>query len=163
MILTNVFTRDAHGYDPAQPLELGNYPKLWTEVSWIKLGRAQTLTTGGEPCPEMFIGGYDGSHTPDAWPLFDPAAAHPPELARAPGPPYLFDRLDGAEYPMAWGLTNDMLGYFIPAYDFVVDDAAPYIDEAYGYYYEETNSIGPSGWPTIERTFGEILDRRPGR
>jgi hypothetical protein len=163
MILSNVFTRDAHGYDPAQPLELGNYPKLWTEVSWIKLGRAQAFTAGGEPCPELFIGGYDGSHTPAAWPLFDPAAAHPPELSLAPGPPYLFDRLEGADYPMAWGLTNDMLGYFIPAYDFVVDDAAPYIDEAYGYYYEETNSIGPSGWPTVERTYGEILDRRPGR
>jgi hypothetical protein len=64
---------------------------------------------------------------------------------------------------MCWGLTNDMLGYLMPAYDFELDADAPFIDEAPGDHYEETNSIGPNGWPTIRRTFGEILDRRPGR
>jgi hypothetical protein len=62
---------------------------------------------------------------------------------------------------MTFGLTNDMLGYMIPSYDYFVDERAPYIDEAFGFYYEETNSIGPRGWPTIEQAYLDILERRP--
>jgi hypothetical protein len=161
MLLNGIFERELHGYDPTLPLELGNFPWLWTEVSWIKLGRAQVFTAGGEPCPEEFLGGYDGSHTPAGTPLVDPLSTHPPDLAAAPDAPYLYDRLEGAEYPMTFGLTNDMLGYMIPSYDYFVDERAPYIDEAFGFYYEETNSIGPRGWPAIERAYLDILERRP--
>jgi hypothetical protein len=63
---------------------------------------------------------------------------------------------------MAWGLTNDMLGYLMDGYDYVLDDAAPFVEEAPGDHYEETNSIGPSGWPTILEAYEEILGRRPG-
>ncbi|MBI5501327.1 MAG: hypothetical protein HY907_13865 [Deltaproteobacteria bacterium] len=161
MLLNGIFNRELHGYDPTYPLETGNYPWLWTEVSWLRLGRAQVYTVGGEPCPEQFLGGYDGSYTPDSLSLVDPGSAHPPDLSAAPGPPYLYDRLEGAEYPMTWGLTNDMLGYLIPSYDYFLDEHAPYIDEAFGFYYEETNSIGPEGWPAVERAYLEILERRP--
>lgn len=162
MLLNKTFRdREIHGYDPTLPLESGNFPHLWSEVSWIKLGRAQVLTFGGEPCPELFLGGYDGRYTPDVWPIVAPDQPHPPDLTRAPGPPYLFDRLEGADYPMAWGLTNDMLGYMIPAYDYFVDELQPYVEDAFGDHYEETNSIGPNGWPTIERTVLEMLERRP--
>ncbi|MBN1771198.1 MAG: hypothetical protein JXB32_08065 [Deltaproteobacteria bacterium] len=162
MFLNHTFRdREIHGYDPTYPLETGNFPHLWSELSWIRLGRAQALTFGGEPFPELFLGGYDGSHTPDAWPLVAPDQPHPPTLETAPAPPYLFDRLEGADYPMAWGLTNDMLGYMVPAYDYFVDELQPYVEDAFGDHYEETNSIGPNGWPTIERTVLEALERRP--
>ena len=162
MLLNRTFRdRETHGYDPTLPMDLGNFPQMWTEVSWLKLGRAQVLTFGGEPFPELFLGGYDGSFTPDAWPLVAPGQPHPPDLAAAPSAPYLFDRLEGADYPMAWGLTNDMLGYLVPEYDYFIDELAPYVDDAFGDHYEETNSVGPNGWPTIERTVLELLERRP--
>jgi hypothetical protein len=41
------------------------------------------------------------------------------------------------------GLANDELGYIIPEYDFELASPLPYINEAEGDHYEETNSIGP--------------------
>jgi hypothetical protein len=163
MMLNDVFDRERHGYDPTYPLETGNFPWIWTEASWLRLGRAQIYTIGGEPFPELFIGGYDGSRTPAGATILHEGRTNPPDLSLAPDGPYLFDLIADADYPMCWGLTNDMLGYLMPAYDFELDADAPFIDEAPGDHYEETNSIGPNGWPTIRRTFGEILDRRPGR
>lgn len=165
MLLADVFRRSAHGYDPTRPLERGNYPKTWTEISWLRLGRAQVLTFPGEPSPELLIGGYDGSHTPSIWPIVDETATNPPVLTRRPPGPYLFDRLRdlGAEYPMGWSTTNDMLGYLMPSYDYELHPAAPYIEEAPGDHYEETNSIGPNGWPTMEAEFEQVLAGTPGR
>lgn len=162
MMLNHTFRdRETHGYDPTLPTDVGNYPQLWSEVSWLKLGRAQALTFGGEPFPELFLGGYDGSHTPAGLELVAPGQSHPPDLTAAPDGPYLFERLEGADYPMAWGLTNDMLGYMIPEYDYFLDELQPYVEDAFDDHYEETNSIGPNGWPTIERTVLELLERRP--
>ncbi|MBN1771373.1 MAG: hypothetical protein JXB32_08940 [Deltaproteobacteria bacterium] len=161
MLLLEVFPRAAHGYDPTFPLDLGNFPRIWTEICWLRLGRAQALTIGGEPPPEVFLGGYDGSHTPDLWPLVDLSRENPPDLALAPPPPYLFDELTAVDFPMAWGLVNDMLGYFVPAYDYELDAAGPYVEEAPGDHYEETNSVGPNAWPTVEAEFDRVLERVP--
>ena len=99
--------------------------------------------------------------TPAGIPIINPDNPNPPDLSAAPAGPYLFDRLEGADYPMFWGLTNDMLGYFMDPYDFELAEAGPYVEEPPGDHYEETNSIGMAGWPTVEAEFLEILSRRP--
>ena len=171
MMLGHVFHRDdVHGYDSSIPAGPANLPWIWTEVSWIRIGRAQAIGVGGEASPELFIGGYDGSHTPecartsqslDTTSLSHPDNINPPDLSQAPGPPYLFDRLDGADFPMAWGLTNDEIGYLIPSYDFVLAHPGAYITEAPGHHYEETNSLGESAWPTMEQNVIEMLTWKP--
>ncbi len=167
MMLGGVFHRDdIHGYDPGLPVGPGNFPKLFTEVSWLRIGRAQTLGIPGEPTPEHFVGGYDGSSTPacydgflDPDSLSWPSNPNPPDLSLAPAGPYLFDRMRsaGAEYPMVWGLTNDEIGYLVPSYDFELASPGAYLNEPPGDHYEETNSIGPDAWPSIEGLLLDIL------
>jgi hypothetical protein len=41
------------------------------------------------------------------------------------------------------GLANDELGYIIPAYNFELAATNPWVEEAEGDHYEETNSLGP--------------------
>jgi hypothetical protein len=36
-----------------------------------------------------------------------------------------------------------MLGYIMPDYNYVLDPGSPYMEEADGDHYEETNSLGP--------------------
>ena len=50
---------------------------------------------------------------------------------------------------MVFGLTLDFLGYIVPRYNFVLDPVAPYLQDAPGDHYEETNSVGPRAEPEI--------------
>lgn len=171
MMLTHVFHRDdVHGFDDTRPASADNLPWIWTEVSWIRIGRAQAIGICGEPNPEIFFGGYDGSHTPecaisardlDTTNLSHRDNPNPPDLSQAPGPPYMFDRLGGADFPMAWGLTNDEVGYIIPDYNYILASPGAYITEAEGHHYEETNSVGPSSWPIIRGHLIDLLEWNP--
>ena len=75
---------------------------------------------------------------------------NPPQVDSAPEGPYLKERMN-ADHNWIVGLGNDELGYIIPEYNFELDDRIPYIDEAEGDHYEETNSLGP-------RTIGLLYD-----
>jgi hypothetical protein len=118
------------------------------------------ITAPGELFPELSVGGYDGTYTPPAYDLVQTNPAHctepaktgyrgcnkmPPDLSKAPKTGYLFELVDKeARYKWLLGLTNDMLGYIVPSYDYVLDKDDPYYAEPpEGDYYEETNSIGP--------------------
>jgi hypothetical protein len=107
------------------------------------------------------VGGYDGAFTPPGVDIIDPTNSNPPDLTAAPEAPYLRDiaraSRPGVEYVFALGLTNDFLGYLIPAFDYKLDPDSPYFAEAEGDHYEETNSIGPSGWPAIEENIKSLL------
>jgi hypothetical protein len=174
MIYNDVFhihRRDYGGFDRLRPITEDNMPSFDTEISWIRIGPAQAITMPGEVAPELLIGGYDGSRTPECaydWriergTLCSTDNENPPDLSRAPGPPYLFDFMNerGSQYTMVWGTTDDFLGYFIPSYDYQLAEQGAYIEEAPGHHYEETNSIGPSGWPELERNFVGILVYEP--
>jgi hypothetical protein len=171
MMLSHVFHRDdVHGFDDTRPASEDNLPWIWTEISWLRIGRAQAIGVGGEPNPEIFHGGYDGSHTPecaieardlDMTNLSHRDNENPPDLTQAPGPPYMFDRLRGADFPMAWGLTNDMIGYLIPDYNYVLARPGAYITEAEGHHYEETNSVGESAWPIVRGHLIDLLEWKP--
>ena len=130
-----VFTREVF-----QEMD-GNY--LETEMALVNLGPVQLLSVPGELLPELAVGGYDGGHihAPDV-PLVKANNPNPPQVDQAPPGPYLKDRMHGT-YRFIVGLGNDELGYIIPEYDFVLGDP-PYVSEAEGDHYEETNSVGPA-------------------
>jgi hypothetical protein len=166
-----VFVRELYNYDPTRAIDprSGNIPDVLTEVAVIDVGRATMLTAPGELDPAEVIGGYEAPcpYTPggcDA--LIDEGSELPPDLSRAPTGPFLGDRLlarrssSGTEAEQVWllGLTNDFLGYFIPEFDYVLASGLPYIGEAPGSHYEETNSIGTTGWPRIRGRMHELID-----
>lgn len=165
-----VIRREIYEFDPALPIDdPTNLPKIETEVAVVGIGRAGAIAVPGEAFPELMIGGY-GGETGDfsnQWDVIetmrdcDPETDDEcvvPEIDLAPQPPYLFERL-GADYPMTWGLTGDMLGYLVPAYDYKLHPTQPYFEEYPGDHYEETNSVGPRTWPTIEENLIGLLER----
>ena len=133
-----------------------------TQVSVVDVGRATFVTVPGELDPSLFVGGYDGAYCPAGRELVDTTRPNPPDLEAAPAPPYLRDlaRAD-AEYVYLLGLTNDEVGYLIPAYDYELDPEMPYLEEAEGDHYEETNSLGPSAWPVVEARLEGLLAWTP--
>lgn len=164
-ILGNIFTpRPTFDWDPEMPLIANrNEPSLETEVAVIDIGRAQILTGPGELDPALFVGGYDGSYTPMGVEIINASEENPPDLSRAPPAPYLRDLMrSDAEQRYFFGLADDFLGYFIPEFDYVLHPSNPYIDEAAGEHYEETNSVGEDGWPTIETNIRALLAWEPG-
>ncbi len=128
---------------------------LETESALINLGPAQFLSVPGELFPELAIGGYDGSHlNVPTKPLIDPDNINPPKLQQAPDGPYLKDRMHGT-YRFVIGLGNDELGYILPEYDFVLGDP-PWVSEAEGDHYEETNSLGIETFSKVD-TAADVL------
>ncbi|MCA9661726.1 MAG: hypothetical protein KC486_25535 [Myxococcales bacterium] len=125
------------------PEDGGDTMRIQTEMSVINLGPIQMLSVPGEILPELTIGGYDGSRVnAPGVPLIDPNNTNPPDVDAAPQGPYIKDRMGGT-YRWIIGLGNDELGYIIPDYDYQLADTMPYVDEAEGDHYEETNSLGP--------------------
>jgi hypothetical protein len=163
-IVGQIFTpRPSYNWDETMPLIAGdNEPDLLSEVAVIDIGRAQILTAPGELDPALFVGGYDGSYTPMGMDIINTSEENPPVLSMAPEAPYLRDLMRAdAEYRFLFGLANDFLGYFIPSFDYLLHPSAPYIEEAAGEHYEETNSVGPMGWPKIEMNIRELLAWTP--
>jgi hypothetical protein len=155
-------TRDVFEFDETRPVGPTNQPKIRTEVALVDIGRARLVTIPGELFPEIFVGGYDGSLTPAGVDLIDPENENPPELTMAPGAPYLRERAAaGFDHVFLIGLGNDQMGYLIPAYDYELNPVLPYLTEAPGHHYEETNSVGPLGWPTIENRLDGLIEWAP--
>jgi hypothetical protein len=142
--LVEVFDRPFHGYDDTQPIDVGNFPYIESRVSYLQVGPVAMISAPGELHPELFIGGYDGSRTYGR-DFIDPNNENPPPVAMAPEPPYLQDLLlmnDGVQFGLLLGLTEDFAGYIVPSYNYILG-SSPYIEEADGDHYEETNSVGP--------------------
>ncbi len=124
-------------------VEIDGKQYVTTEMGVIELGPVRMLTVPGELLPELAVGGYDGSQMfTDMADLIDPNNPNPPDLGQAPAGPYLKQRI-GSPYTWIIGLGNDELGYIIPQYDFELAAENPWVDEADGDHYEETNSLGP--------------------
>lgn len=87
-----------------------------------------------------------------------------PELVSGTGeetdPPALKDlaKQYGVEDLVVIGLANDEIGYILPPSDFVLDDNMPYLQEAEGDHYEETNSVGPDCAGDLAEAFEKALD-----
>ncbi|MDD5657333.1 MAG: hypothetical protein PHF00_08790 [Elusimicrobia bacterium] len=123
-------------------LEPGQRPWVESEVSVVDIGPVRLLGVPGEIFPELVIGGYDGRLS-FGRPLVKASNPAPPQLSRAPGPPYLAG-LFGKPVPMLAGQANDELGYIVPEYDFKASPRLLMRPRPEGDHYEETNSLGPS-------------------
>ncbi len=161
MFLIDVFDRPVYNYDESEDLDDDNIPELLTRMDLVDIGGIRILTIPGEPFPELAVGGYDGSlvnTTEDDF--IDPENPNPPDVDNAPEGPYFVEQM-GAEYNWIMGLGNDEVGYLIPSYDYVLDDALPFLEEAEGDHYEETNSVGPEAVPRIEDKAAELITWTP--
>lgn len=144
------FDRELVQFDPDLPIDDENLPYLKTEAGIVRLGPIAWLTAPGEMFPESWVGFSEALAF--GRPQIDPENPNPPNLDDAPPGPYLAERVE-ASYPMLLGLALDETGYLVPPYDFVLDETAPYISEAEGDHYEETNSTGPDAIPLLEDVY----------
>ncbi|MCS6915689.1 MAG: hypothetical protein RMK29_09980 [Myxococcales bacterium] len=160
--MLKIYRRAYCCHDASRPIDEDNLPSIETRVAYLQLGPASIITNPGELHPELFIGGYDGSRS-GTYPLIDLSKPNAADLSRAPRPPYLIDIMDGERaHRMTWGLTMDFVGYILPRFNFVLHERRPYLEQAPGDHYEETNSLGPLAEPHIVGTMRQlILDGRP--
>jgi len=141
---------DAEGF-----IDEDNMPVATSDIGVIELGPIQILTVPGEMLPEGVLGGYDGSLTGPLQELVHENNSNPPDMSQAPAGPYVVDEMTGT-YKLVFGLANDELGYIIPDYNYELGEV-PYLTEAEGDHYEETNSLGPSAFGLVEETARTLL------
>ncbi|MEC7987133.1 MAG: hypothetical protein VX278_18335, partial [Myxococcota bacterium] len=158
MFLTGLIPRELYDYDPDQILDEDNLPYVRTEVAHLKVGPLSLMTVPGEIFPEVVIGGYDGSYVGDPnKTVINPDNPNPPDLSQAPQGPYLAEKIP-SEHPWIVGLGNDELGYFVPKYDFQLDDRLPWFDSPEGDHYEETRALGVDTVELITTEIDKILE-----
>ncbi len=160
LLNAGVFDRQGYNYDPDELIGSWNEPDLLTEVSLFELGTVSGITIPGELHPELAIGGYDGEHTGPTWPIVDETNPNPPDLTLAPEGPYFKDLMPG-DYKLLFGLGNDEIGYLMPDYNYKLHENSPYLDEADGDHYEETNSVGPLAAGDMARVLEALLAWTP--
>jgi len=158
MFLSGIITRDLYDYDPSDAIDEDNTPTVLTEVNRIQIGPLTMLTVPGEIFPELAVGGYDGSRiNSPVEVLISEDNPNPPDLSLAPEGPYWKEMLL-TEHAWIVGLGNDELGYIIPPYDFITDETLPYLEEAEGDHYEETNSLGSETATILGDEITRMLD-----
>jgi hypothetical protein len=140
-----VLQREFVNYDPAQPIGPGNIPELRSQIAYLQIGPMAMITSPGELHPELWV----GVHEDGSWSFGKPILTevqNAPALSMAPPPPFLRELMlanPGVKYPFVGGLVQDFVGYIVPSFNYVLDPNNPYLAEAPGDHYEETNSIGP--------------------
>lgn len=152
-------------FERRRAVTASNMPYLQTEIAVIDLGRSQMITAPGELDPMLFVGASgDRAFTPDGVPVVDTTRPNPPDLSLAPTGGWLLEhaRADAREADDVWllGCAGDFLGYFVPPFDWELA-SSPYLEEAEGAHYEETNAVGPDAWPEVERLTRALLDWEP--
>ena len=162
LILTGLGDRQMYFYDPSAAIDENNIPYVRSRSTYLQIGPVATITAPGELCPELWVGGYDGSWSWGEAILEETVNA--PDLAQAPAGPYLRDLMlanPGVEYAFVAGLAEDFLGYVVARFNFVLDETSPYTEEAEGDHYEETNSIGPYAEEQLNHPMLELARWRP--
>jgi hypothetical protein len=154
----SLLKRRLYDFDASKPASATNQPMVLSEVAKVQVGGLRFLAVPGELLPELAVG-YD-PYFSFGHPRTKAANTNPPDLTKAPAGPYLKDQLAG-DIRCVVGLANDELGYLIPPYDYQLDATHPYLDEAPGTHYEETNSIGPSVTPKLLAAYSTLLGWEP--
>lgn len=109
---------------------------LKTELSVLQLADVTLAMIPGELCPELVTGTADARDSQGL-----------SQIARQ----------QGIQELVIVGLANDELGYILPPSDFKLDDELPYLKEAEGDHYEETNSPGPACAWDVAKAFANAL------
>lgn len=143
--LGNFAHRTAYNFDDGDMEDA----EVATEMDILQLGPLRMVTWPGEVHPELVLGGKNGEFTPAGSDIMDPDNPNPPDLSTMPDGPYLLEQT-GGELSWILGLGNDEIGYIIPTWQFELAEGAPYLAEAPGDHYEETNSLGPETAPLLQ-------------
>ncbi len=154
----------AVGYDPAAQLTAENTPWLPLRIAYAQVGPLGMVTVPGELHPELWVGGYDCVSWSWGYECYDDTRPNLPKFDEAPEGPYMRDLVlanDGVQYPVCLGLAMDFIGYIVPAYNYVLADSGPYLNEAEGQHYEETYSMGPDVERHVVHPILELLQYRP--
>jgi hypothetical protein len=163
-------TRETFCYDPYRPIGPGNWPHILSEIAVVEIGDTTLLLVPGHLDPSLFVGGYDDPYpyTPESEAIVtveNHGPDHAPDLGAAPDGPYLRDvalMRGGCDRVHLVGMANDEIGYFVPDFEFDLDDGAPYIRPAdNGNHYEETFSLGPDAWGRVEHQLLGLLAWEP--
>lgn len=109
---------------------------LSSELMLLRIGNVTLALLPGEVFPELVFGTEEEE---DPVGLAEIAASH------------------GVENLVVVGLANDELGYVVPPSDFVLDEKLPFVREAEGDHYEETNSVGIHGASVLAKAFEKAL------
>lgn len=109
-----------------------------TELTLVRLGDLTLALLPGELFPEL-VTGTDADGDPTA--LRELAANY------------------GVEELMVIGLANDEIGYIVTPSDYVLDADLPYVQEAEGEHYEETNSVSRSAASALAKAFEKALKK----
>jgi hypothetical protein len=142
--MLGLFDRQLYDFDPNMPISETNVPYAKMRITYFQVGPLAMITNPGELHPELWVGGYDGFWSWGQDILNE--QQNKPDLTLAPSAPYLRDIMltnPGAKYVFTAGLAEDFIGYIVPAFNYVLDMQNPYISDAAGDHYEETNSLGP--------------------
>jgi len=153
--LNGWFDRALLDFDANEVIDDSNLPWLRTQVTLVRLGPITWLSAPGELFPEIWVG-YDVANAFDK-PIIDDDNPNPPDLEAAPSGATL-EELVGGDYPILLGLGQDETGYMVPPYDFKLDETTPWLQEAEGDHYEETNSIGVDAVPLYLENVAKLLD-----
>jgi hypothetical protein len=154
----DILRRPLLDFDRNKGVTADNIPFVLSEVSKVQLGGVRFVGVPGELFPELAVG-FDAQYA-FGEPLIGPMNPAPPDLSKAPTGPTLKAQL-GGEKPVVLGMANDMNGYLIPEYDYVLHPTRPYSEQALGDHYEETNSLGPRTTPLVMRALEVLLQWEP--
>ena len=127
-----------------------NFLAVKTEMSYFEIGGIKMALLPGELFPELVFGGYLSAE--------ESGTGLGAEVNPTP-----LTQIAGEEELLVFGLANDELGYILPPNDFMLDPAAPYLEEPRDKHgrkhYEETFSLGPNTAPKIAEVFTKIMQQ----
>lgn len=115
----------------------GKY-QLRTELTILRVGEVTLALLPGEIFPEL-VTGTGNQNDPKG--LQEIAAAY------------------SVEDLVIVGLANDEIGYILPPSDYLLDEELPYVKEAEGDHYEETNSVGKNCGADLAEAFERALEK----
>lgn len=119
-----------------------------TEITYMTIGSQKILLLPGENFVSTVYGGYMDKE--------NSTTGKGPEINAKP----LAD-IAGDSEMIAFGVTNDMTGYCVPANDFVLHPTQPYLnstrDRFNENHYHETNSMGPNTHKVIAETLEKTV------
>lgn len=122
---------------------------LGSSLSVLRLGSKTLVLVPGEIFPELVFGGGLGER-----------AAYPERQNPEPLAEILSSHGLGDFFVI--GLADDELGYIVPPDDFLVNEEAPYLEDAKpadgSRHYEETNSVGRGCADAIANALRELLE-----
>lgn len=122
---------------------------MLTEMTYMEIGEQKIVFIPGESFVQTVYGGYCSAEESSNNKSCD---SNPPSLADIAGDPDL----------IAFGVSNDMIGYIVPESEFLLHPTQPYLskgkDRLGRSHYHETNSMGFQTQRVFADTFSSMIN-----